>query len=131
LVIDQVGSLPIRLDHLLGVFTGGFGELGAAQHARHFLGALIPDNAPDAGVGPASGFFLLNYIVMIGESGDLREMGNAENLIVAGQGFEFFADGFGGAPSDAGVYFVEDQSALGSRSAASGFRGKGLPCQIF
>ena len=51
--------------------------------------------------------------VLIGEGGDLRQMGDAENLLAAAEGFELLADGFGGAASDADVDFVEDQSARG------------------
>jgi hypothetical protein len=51
--------------------------------------------------------------VVIGEGGDLREVGYAQDLVRAGEGFQFFSDGFGGAASDAGIDFVEDQGALG------------------
>ena len=58
-------------------------------------------------VRPAESF-LLDQIVMIGKSCDLRQMGHAEHLIGAGQSFQLFAHGFGRAAADAGVDFVED-----------------------
>ena len=49
--------------------------------------------------------------MLIGEGGDLREVGYAEDLLAAAEGFQLLADGFGGAASDADVDFVEDQGA--------------------
>jgi hypothetical protein len=51
--------------------------------------------------------------MLIGEGGDLREVGDAEDLLGAAEGFELLADGFGGAASDADVDFVEDERARG------------------
>ena len=56
-------------------------------------------------------FALFDSQVLIGEGGDLRQVGDAENLLGAAEGFEFLADSFGGAASDADVDFVEDQRA--------------------
>ena len=50
--------------------------------------------------------------MMVGEGGDLRQVGNAEHLIGARQRLKFFAHGFGCATSDAAIDFVEDQRAL-------------------
>ena len=58
--------------------------------------------------------------MLIGEGGDLRKVGDAENLLCAAESLELLADGFGGAASDANVDFVEDQGAR--RSLSSGFR---------
>src|SRR5271165_865128 len=41
---DRASHLRVSFDHLLGVFAGGFGELGAAEHAGHFLGAILACN---------------------------------------------------------------------------------------
>ena len=51
--------------------------------------------------------------MLIGEGGDLRQVGDAEDLLRAAEGFELLADGLGGAASDADVDFVEDQGARG------------------
>ena len=51
--------------------------------------------------------------MLIGEGGDLRQVGDAEDLLRAAEGFELVADGFGGAASDADVDFVEDEGARG------------------
>src|SRR5579859_3678463 len=56
-------------------------------------------------------FLLLNNIMLIGKRGDLRQVGNAEHLMTAAKGLQLPAHGLGGAASDAGINFVEDQGA--------------------
>ena len=60
-----------------------------------------------------SDFALFDDEMLVGEGGDLRQVGDAEDLLAAAEGFELLADGFGGAASDADVDFVEDQGARG------------------
>ena len=72
-------------------------------------GAVVED--ADAGLGAAVLLALFNGEMLIGEGGDLRQVGDAENLLAAAEGFEFLADGFGGAAADADVDFVEDEGA--------------------
>ncbi len=105
-------DLPVRFDHLLGVLTGGLGQPGAAQHARNFFGALFADDGADMGAGMPLRLVFLDHVVMVGKGCDLWQVRNAEDLSGAGQSFEFFADGLGGAASNAGVDFVEDHGAL-------------------
>ena len=50
--------------------------------------------------------------MMVGEGGDLRQVGDTEHLIGACQRLKFFAHGLGCATSNAAVDFVEDQRAL-------------------
>ena len=74
-------------------------------------GAVV-ENA-DAGGGALVLLALFYCQMLIGESGDLRQVGDAQDLLGAAEGFEFVADGFGGAASDADVDFVEDEGARG------------------
>ena len=72
-------------------------------------GAVVED--ADAGLRATVLFALFDGEVLIGEGGDLGQVGDAEDLLSAAKGFEFLADGFGGAASDADVDFVEDERA--------------------
>ncbi len=72
----------------------------------------------DVGVGAAAGFLLRDEEVLVGEGGDLRQMGDAEDLLGFGQGLELLADGLGCATADADVDFVEDEGA-GERGSAA------------
>ena len=74
-------------------------------------GAVVED--ADVGLRAAVLLALFDGEMLIGEGGDLRQMGDAENLLGAAEGLELLADGFGGAASDADVDFVEDQRARG------------------
>ena len=100
--------------HLFGVAQGSFGYCGSADHAGYFFGSLIRGQEADRGLGAALFFLLFDEEVVVGEGGDLGEVGDAEDLLHSREGFEFLADGFGGAASDADVDFVEDEGAGGN-----------------
>ena len=68
---------------------------------------------PDRGLGPTRTLALFDKVVLIGEGGDLRQVGHTEHLIAFGQGLQLPADSFGGAASNPGVDFVKDQGPLG------------------
>ena len=74
-------------------------------------GAVVEE--ADLRLGAAVDFALFDEEVLIGEGGDLRQVGDAEDLLAAAEGFELLADGFGGAAADADVDFVEDEGARG------------------
>ena len=90
---------------------GGFGHGCAGDHAGDFFGAFLRGEEADGGLGAALLLLLLDEKVLIGEGGDLREVGDAEDLLDAREGFELLADGFGGAATDADVDFVKDEGA--------------------
>ncbi len=46
-------ALRVRLNHLLRMLARGIGQLGSAQHARHFLGALFAHDGADPWSGSA------------------------------------------------------------------------------
>ena len=109
----SLGVLPAGGDHLGGVLQAGFCDLCAGAHAGDFVGAGAVVEEADFGFGAAVGFALVDEEVLVGEGGDLGQVGDAENLLAAAEGFELLADGFRGAPADADVDLVEDQGARG------------------
>ena len=54
----------------------GLGELGAGEHAGDLVFALIFLHAPNAGAGAPVAVGLLDQEVLVGEGGNLRQMGN-------------------------------------------------------
>ncbi len=104
-------ALPAGGDHLRGVLQAGVGDFGAAEHAGDFVGAGAVVEDADAGLRAAVLLALFDGEMLIGEGGDLRQVGDAEDLLGAAKGLELLADGLGGAASDADVDFVEDQRA--------------------
>lgn len=103
----------------------GFGDGGAGDHAGYFVGAGAVVEDADLGFSAAVGLALFYDEMLVGEGGDLRQMGDAKDLLAAAEGLELVANRLGGAASDADVDFVEDQSAGGG-----GF-GLGLGCGLF
>ena len=57
------------------------GQLGAAQHASDFLRALVAGYEVDAGPGASADRLLFNQVVMVGEGGDLGQVGDAQDLV--------------------------------------------------
>ena len=91
------------------MLEAGFGDLCAGDHAGDFVGAGAVVEKADFGFGAAVGLALVDEEVLVGEGGDLRQVGDAENLLAAAEGFEFLADSFRGAAADTDVDFVEDK----------------------
>ena len=74
------------LEHAGGVFEDGVGDLAAGEHARQFFRAfLLSGQRFDGGNGAvgASGFFHVKMVV--GEAGNLRQMGDTQYLPVTSQ----------------------------------------------
>ena len=108
--MKQMGLAAAR-DHLSGVLQAGVSNFGAGEHARDFVGAGAIVEDANAGLRAAVLLALFDCEVLIGEGGDLREVGDAQNLLGAGERLELLADSFGGAASDADVDLIEDQRA--------------------
>src|SRR2546423_7383608 len=102
----------VRPKHLLRMSPRSLCELSSAQHPCDFFGALVSGHLADAGACASAGFFFLDDVMMITEGGDLRQVGDAQDLVGAGQGFQLFPDGLSGAASDSGIDFIEDQRFL-------------------
>ncbi len=91
------------------MLQAGVSDLGAGQHARHFVGAGAVVEQAYLHLGAAVVFALFDEEVLIGEGGDLGQVSNAEHLLAATKGLELLADGLGSAASNADVDFVEDK----------------------
>ncbi len=109
LLVNETSPAPG--DHLRGVLQAGVGDLGAGEHARDFVGAGAIVEDANAGLRAAILLALFDGEVLIGEGRNLREVGDAEDLLGAGESFEFVADSFGGAASYPDVDLVKNQSA--------------------
>ena len=70
-----------RLNKLFGVAEGFRGEPLAGEHAANFAGAFIAEEFGDGGDGSAIRLAFLYAVVVIGEGGDVRLMGNAKHLV--------------------------------------------------
>ena len=106
-------QLPAPGDHLGGVLEASVGHFCAGQHAGDFVGAGTVVEDADAGLRAAVLLAFFDGEMLVGEGGDLREVGNAEDLLGAGESFELLADGFSRAASDADVDLVENQGPGG------------------
>ncbi len=93
------------------MLEASLGEFFAAKHAGYFLGALEIVHAADLGLGSAALFRFFDEEVLIAEGRDLWEVGDAEDLLAFGQGFELAPYGLGRATADADVDLVEDEGA--------------------
>ncbi len=71
-IFDSDVHLRVRLDHLFGMLAGGFGKLGATEHAGDLFGALLSGDGADTGAGATAKFLLFNHVVMISKSSNLR-----------------------------------------------------------
>ena len=59
--------------------------------------------------GSAMIFALFDGQVLTGEGCDLRQVRHAENLLASRESFELLPNGFGRAPADTDVDFVENE----------------------
>ncbi len=101
------------------MLAGRFGKFGSAEHAGDFFGALLAGDEAHGGAGAIGGAFLFNQVMMIGEGRDLRQVSDAEHLIGSRQRLQLFADGLGGASSNAGIDFIKYESAMARGARAT------------
>ena len=93
----------------------------ARKHADDLLHALRPLHGTHTGLNASAAFGLFNQEVLVGEGGDLGQVGDAQHLLGAGQRLQLGADRLRCAAANADVDFVEDQGARqGSLPAAGG-----------
>src|SRR5207253_3449823 len=97
----------------------------AAEHPRQLLHAFLVVVEPaDARARVAAGVFLPDDEVRRGEAGDLRQVGDADDLVPRRELLELPPDDLGDAAADAGVDLVEDERGRGA--AAGGLEeGRG------
>src|SRR6516162_11704088 len=77
----EAAALPVGFEQLLGMFAGGFGELGTAQHPGNFFSPLLAGDATDAGLRSLAGSLFLDEVVLIGKGRNLWQMGHAKDLV--------------------------------------------------
>ena len=70
---------------MLGVLQRGFCQLGAAQHAGHFLLALGLVQLPNRSVRASGALFFLDQKMLIRKGGNLWQVRDAEHLLRARQ----------------------------------------------
>ncbi len=68
------------------MLQAGVGHLGAGEHAGDLVSAGAVVEEADLHLGAAVVFALFDDEVLIGEGGDLRQMGDAEDLLARDQG---------------------------------------------
>ena len=108
----------------LGEGGGGGGGGGSGGHFGEFedAGFALHDGYCRDGFVFGLGFF--DGEVAVGEGGDLGEVGDAEDLVDAGEGAELFADDGAHAAADVGVDFVEDEDGDAVGLGEDGFEGE-------
>jgi hypothetical protein len=80
-------SLAACSNHLRGVLEAGLCHFSAGDHSCYFVGAGAIVEHADLGFGATVIFALFDGEVLIGEGGDLRKVGYAENLLAAAERF--------------------------------------------
>ena len=104
----------------------------ARQHAADFARSRVAGQLFDLGHGSALHFALLHGIVMIGESGHLRQMRDAQHLVRCRELLQPPPHRFRHAAADAGIDLVEHQCprhavrALGRRARADVFSASAI-----
>lgn len=89
-----------------GVASGG----GAtAEHAAEFIDAVGFVEDPDAGFGATVVDVLADEVMGVGVGGDGGEVGDAEELMIAGDVPHLLTDDMGGFAADVGIDFIEDE----------------------
>ncbi len=86
---------------------GGIGL--AAEHSGDFLDAGFAFYFGQVGYGALAGVLLGDDILRGSGGGDLREVGDAEDLVGRAEAAHFCADGMGDLAADVGVDLIEDE----------------------
>ena len=115
---------PCPLKHFARVAAGFGRDLHTAQHAGEFLQAFTPGQTLGRRNRAASRHRFGHGIGVVGNRRDLRQMRNAQHLVLVSQGLEPSSDDLGHAPADARVHLVKNQSRRGFRGGAEGFEGE-------
>lgn len=87
-----------------------------------FAHALVGAQFVDDGHGAVVEDLLVDVVVGVGEGGDLRQVGDDDDLVVGGEHPQLFADDLPAAPADTGVDFVEDERGRGVCPGENGFQ---------
>ena len=83
-------------------------QFHTTQHAGDLLQTLLLRKEGDGGIRPLIDYSLRHPVVTVAVTGDLRQMRNAKDLMVAGHLFEFPTHDLRRGPPDTAVDFVEE-----------------------
>src|SRR5690348_17436564 len=97
------------LQHLRGMSARGLGDPEAAQHARDLLDARIAVERLHARQRAARPGRLRHLELLARVNRDLREVRDAEHLVVPPQGLQELAHDLRDAAADARIHLVEDE----------------------
>src|SRR5688500_10461602 len=101
-----------------------------SHHTGHFgLPGLVVEPL-DARHGAAVGGLLRHAVVLVTERGNLRQVGDAEDLAAGREGVQPGADDVRDCPADAGVDFVEDEGLAGDVGRGEGLHRQHHPRQL-
>jgi len=90
------------------VCHGFLGNAGPAQHACNLVDALARDQRLQGGRGVAARGGLGHYQVLVGMAGDLRQVGDGNDLAAAAQAAQQLTDHGCRGAADAYVHLVEN-----------------------
>ncbi len=105
-----------------GVFT--------AEHAGDFLYAGFCLGCADGGDSAVVLGALADNQMVLPEDGDLRQVGDADDLVAAGDFLQLDADNAASSTADVGVDFVEDKDGNGVVFGEYGFDGEHDTCDF-
>src|SRR5881394_1193917 len=105
------------LEQLAGVAVGALVGALAAEHAANLFNHILAVEALYAGRRALTAQVLLDAEVGRGERGDLRKVGDAEDLAALAESAQSLADDAGGLATNPGVDLVEDQGLRPGRLA--------------
>src|ERR1017187_548543 len=123
----QAGGLPYA-DQMFGMLEC-FGRYAlAGEHPANLAGPGWSGQLFDFGDGSAFHLALFDEIVVIGESGYLRQVRYAQHLVRSGKFLETAAHCLRHASADAAIDLIENQGSLGGvrarRTSGRSFQGQ-------
>ena len=105
-------TLRVGFQHLLSMLPRGFGQLGAAEHSGDLFGAFVSGDQMDGRAGASACGLFFDQVVMIGEGGNLGQVGHAKNLVLTGKTLELLPYRLRRPATDACIDFIENQRPL-------------------
>ena len=95
------------------MLAGGLADLLAASHAGNLVHAVVALDAPNRGAGTPPAHLLLHQEVDVRERGDLRQVCNAEHLMMRGEPGQRAPHAIGGTTADPRVHFALNCASKG------------------
>src|SRR5580704_12553375 len=75
--LTRTRTSSVGFDHLFRMLARRVGEFGPTQHAGHLFRAFVAGDRSDAGPRTPRGLLLLDQVVLVAESSNLGQVGNA------------------------------------------------------